>query len=281
MLVCVSVPCGNSIALLSHGIAFSLSNQIRREAHTMPERPSILVPLRVLEGESIPEGVPELLANAHVVLLGYHVVPDQTATDQARSQFEEQAIRRLSDFSAILEHAGATVESQLVFTHDGQTTIDRMTDEHDCLAALIPNATRPVENVLIAVRGIVGVDRFVRLASGLFAPIDVNVTLYHVAEENETDEDVETLLDGIVTRLSEEGIAEDAIDIKVSRGGSPQEMIVEDSDNYDAIVMGESDPSVSTFLFGMTADQVAKQFLGPVFVIQHEEPDDSEATDDE
>jgi len=247
----------------------------------MPERPSVLLPLRVLEGESIPEGVPELLANAHVVLLGYHVVPDQTATDQARSQFEEQAIRRLSDLSAILEHAGATVESQLVFTHDGQTTIDRMTDEHDCLAALIPNATRPVENVLIAVRGIVGVDRFVRLASGLFAPIDVNVTLYHVAEENETDEDVETLLDGIVTRLSEEGIAEDAIDIKVSRGGSPQEMIVEDSDNYDAIVMGESDPSVSTFLFGMTADQVAKQFLGPVFVIQHEEPDDSEATDDE
>jgi nucleotide-binding universal stress UspA family protein len=247
----------------------------------MPERPSILVPLRVLEGESIPEGVPELLTNAHVVLLGYHVVPDQTATDQARSQFEDQALRRLNDFTAILEHAGATVESQLVFTHDGQTTIDRMTDEHDCLAALIPNATRPVENVLIAVRGIVSIDRFVRLASGLFATIGVNVTLYHVAAENETDEDVETLLDGIATRLSDEGISQDAIDIQISRGGSPQEMIVDASDNYDAIVMGESDPSVSTFLFGMTADQVAKQFLGPVFVIQHEELDDLEATDDE
>jgi nucleotide-binding universal stress UspA family protein len=247
----------------------------------MPDRPSILVPLRVLEGESIPEGVPELLTNAHVVLLGYHVVPDQTATDQARYQFEDQAIRRLDDFTAILERAGATVESRLVFTHDGQTTIDRMTDEHDCLGVLIPNATRPLENVLVAVRGIVGIDRFVRLVSGLFATADVDVTLYHVAEEDETDADVETLLDGVAAQLSDEGIPSDAIDIQVSRGGSPQEMIVDASDDYDALVMGESDPSVTTFLFGMTADQVAKQFLGPVFVVQHGELDDVEATDDE
>jgi len=82
----------------------------------MPNKPRILIPLRVLERESIPEGVPELLTNAHVVLLGYHVVPDQTAADQARHQFEDQATRRLDYFTAILEHAGATVESQLVFT---------------------------------------------------------------------------------------------------------------------------------------------------------------------
>ena len=247
----------------------------------MPDRPSILLPLRILEGESIPEGFPDLLANAHVVLLGYHVVPDQTATDQARDQFEDQATRRLNDFTGILEHAGATVESQLVFTHDGQTTIDRVTDEHDCLAVLVPNATRPLEDILVAIRGIVGVDRFVRLITGLFATTDVNVTLYHVAGEDETDADVETLLDGVATRLSENGISSDAIDIQIPRGETPQEMIVATSDGYDAIVMGESDPSVTTFLFGMTADQVAKQFLGPVFVIQHEELDDAEATESE
>ncbi|MFC4406567.1 universal stress protein [Haloarchaeobius iranensis] len=247
----------------------------------MSNKPSILVPLRVLEGESIPEGVPELLGNAHVVLLGYHVVPDQTATDQARSQFEDKAMRRLDDFTAILEHAGATVESRLVFTHDGQTTIDRTTEEHDCLAVLIPNATRPVENVLVPVRGIVGVDRFVRLLSGLFASEGVDVTLYHVATDDETDADVETLLDGVATRLAGEGLSADAIDIEISRAGSPQERIVDTSDDYDAIVMGESDPSVTTFLFGMTADQVADQFLGPVFVIQHGEPEDVEETDTE
>ncbi|MXR22490.1 universal stress protein [Halobacterium bonnevillei] len=259
----------------------------------MQDRPTVLVPIRVLEGESIPEGVPELLANAHVVLLGYHVVPDQTATDQASTQFGDQATGRLDDYAEMLEDAGATVDAQVVFTHDGDQTINRTSDEHDCLAVLIPNATQPIENVLVAVRGIVGIDRFVRLISGLFAPGDgqgisarvrsalsskqvrspeVNITLYHVADEDETDEDVETLLDAVATRLAEEGVSEDAIDTQITRGGSPQEEIVETADDYDTVIMGESDPSVKTFLFGMRADQVAKQFLGPVIVIQHGEP---------
>jgi nucleotide-binding universal stress UspA family protein len=243
---------------------------------TMHDRPTVLIPVRVLERESIPEGVPELLTNAHVVLLGYHVVPDQTATGQARDQFEDQATRRLDDLTAILEHAGATVESHLVFTHDAQTTIDRATAEHDCLAVLIPNATRPLEEVLVAVRGLAGADRFVRLVGGLFGPEDVDVTLFHVAEESESDADVAELLDEIATRLSEAGVPEASIATQSSRGDDHRGTIVDAADDYDAIVMGESDPSVTTFLFGMTADQVAREFLGPVFVVQHEKTEDGE-----
>ena len=243
----------------------------------MQPEPTILIPIRVLEGESIPEGVPELVANARVILLGYHVVPDQTSTDQARSQFEDKGARRLTDLTEILEHAGAAVESRLVFTHDGQQTIDRVTAERDCLAVLIPNATRPIENVLVPIRGIVGIDRFVRLISGLFGPSDVRVTLYHVAEADESGEDVETLLDGIAARLSDEGVSPEFIDTRIAREDDSQAAIVETADDYDAIVMGESDPSLTTFLFGMTADQVADRFLGPVFVIQH---GDAEAIED-
>ena len=238
----------------------------------MEERPTILVPVQVLEGESIPEGVPELLANAHVVLLGYHVVPDQTATDQAREQFEAKALARLDEYGEILETAGATVETQLVFTHRGQKTIDRMVEEHSCLAVLIPNATKPPENVLVPVRGTVGLDRFVRLLVGLFEGTDIGITLYHVAEEGETDEDVAMLLNGMAGRLTEEGIESAAIETQVARDGNPQAAIVDDSDAFDAVVMGESDPSVATLVFGMRAQKVAKQFLGPVFVVQRRKP---------
>lgn len=242
----------------------------------MSETPSVLVPIRVLEGESIPEGIPDLLANAHVVLLGYHVVPDQTATDQARAQFEDQALRRLDDFTTILADAGATVTSQLVFTHDGQTTIDRVSAEHDCLAVLIPNATRPLETLLVAIRGTVGLDRFVRLLLGLFGNTHIDVTLYHVAAEDETDEDAAMLLDAVVSRLTEEGMDADSLDTQIARDGNAREMIVDASEGFDAIVMGESDPSVTTFVFGMRAEQVAKQFLGPVLVVQREKPADDE-----
>lgn len=242
----------------------------------MTDRPSVLVPVRVLEGESIPEGVPELLSTAHVVLLGYHVIPDQTAPGQARMQFEEQATERLDDFENIFTDAGATVERRLVFTHDGQKTINRFVVEEGCLAVLVPNATGPVEEVLVAVRGTVGIDRLARLVAGVFGPIDASVTLFHVASDDETDADAETLLDGVADRLTDLGVAESAIETRIDRDSGPLDAITGTAREYDAVVMGETDPSLATFVFGMPADQVAERFLGPVLVVQREPPAQSE-----
>lgn len=239
-------------------------------------RPSVLVPVRILAGESIPEGIPELLANAHVVLLGYHVIPDQTAPGQARMQFEERANRKLAEFEAAFEAAGATVERRLVFTHAAQKTIDRIIAEHDCHAVLVPNATVPPEEILVAVRGTVGIDRLGRTVAGLFAD-GVDVTLYHVADAEETDADAETLLDALADRLVELGVDGDAVDLRIERDRPPLDAIVEAADEYDAVVMGESDPSLATFVFGMPAEQVADRFLGPVIVVQREKPTGDES----
>ena len=236
----------------------------------MADRPSILVPIRVLEGESIPEGVPELLSNAHVVLLGYHVIPDQTAPGQARMQFEERATQRLDEYETMFEDAGATVERRLVFTHDGQKTIDRTVAEYDCLAALVPNATGPPDDVLVAVRGAVGIDRLARAVAGLFADTGTTVTLYHAADADETDADVRTVLDGVADRLVDLGMDGSAIRTRIERDREPLDAIVDAADAFDAVVMGESDPSLATFVFGMPAEQVAERFLGPVLVVQRE-----------
>jgi len=236
----------------------------------MTDRPSILVPIRVLEGESVPEGVPDLLANAHVVLLGYHVVPEQTAPGQAQMQFEDRANDRLDEYEAIFEEAGATVERRLVFTHDGQKTIDRTIYEHDCVAVLVPNATGAVDDVLVAIRGTVGIDRLVRVVAGVFGATDASITLYHVAEREETDEDIDTLLDAMADGLEDFGIDASAVETRVERKRAPFDAIVDASEGFDAVVMGETDPSLATFVFGMPTDQVADQFLGPVLVVQRE-----------
>jgi hypothetical protein len=101
----------------------------------------------------MPAGVSKLLANAHTALVGYPLVPDQTAVGQARMQFEE---------------AGTTVERRLVSTRDGQTTRNRMRSEHGCLAVLVPNATGSPEDADAAVRGTVDVDCLARVVPGLF-----------------------------------------------------------------------------------------------------------------
>jgi len=238
----------------------------------MTDRLSILVPIRVLEGESVPEGVPELLAHAHVVLLGYHVIPEQTAPGQARMQFEDRATERLDEYQEMFEDAGATVERRLVFTHDGQKTIDRMIAEHDCMAVLVPNATGPVEDVLVPVRGAIGVDRLARVVASVFGEMDADVTLYHVADEDTTDDDIQTLLGGLADRLAEFGMDPSTIETRIDRDQNPLDAIVDVSDGFDTVVMGETDPSLATFVFGMPADQVANRFLGPVFVAQRERP---------
>ncbi|MFU1783200.1 universal stress protein [Haloarcula japonica] len=242
----------------------------------MTDRLSILVPIRVLEGESVPEGVPELLAHAHVVLLGYHVIPEQTAPGQARMQFEDRATERLDEYEEMFEDAGATVERRLVFTHNGQKTIDRMIAEHNCMAVLVPNATGPVEDVLVPVRGAIGVDRLARVVASVFGDMDADVTLYHVADEDTTDDDIQTLLGGMADRLAEFGMDPSTIETRIDRDQDPLDAIVDVADAFDTVVMGETDPSLTTFVFGMPADQLANRFLGPVFVVQRERTEEVE-----
>jgi len=245
----------------------------------MTDRPTVLLPVRILEGEPIPEGIPDLLMRAHVVLLGYHVVPEQTATGQARMQFEARARTRLETFEGMLADAGATVETRLVFTHEAQATIDRTIYEHDCLAVLVPNATNPPETVLVALRGRVGLDRTATLVGGLFGDADIDITLYHALEADESEADARAMFEAIVDRFVEAGIRRDAIDVRLAEGGDPRAAVTETAEAFDVVVVGESDPSVVTYLFGMRAPQVAESFLGPVLVVQRERPADARSTE--
>lgn len=238
----------------------------------MPESPRILLPIEILEGDGIPEGVPGLLAHGQVILLGYHVLPDQTAPGQARMQFEEQAKARLNEFAAIFEAAGASVETTLVFTHNAQQTIDRVIYEEDCLAVLVPGTVGAVEEVFLPVRGSVGVDRLVQVVTGLFTDLDVSLTLFHIASDEETDRDAEILIEGIQAQLIESGIDAERIETWIERDDQSVERIIEAANDYDIVVLGESTPSVVTYVFGMGSEQISGRFLGPVFVIQRERP---------
>ncbi|TKX78459.1 universal stress protein [Halorubrum sp. SD626R] len=237
-------------------------------------RPSVLVPIEVLEGESLPSGTSALLANAHVVLCGYHVIPEQTAAEQAREQFGETAMSKLDEFAGALAAGGADVETRLVFTHDKDTTIDRLIYEHDCLAVLVPNSTERVESVLVALRGTVGVGRNTRLVAGLFADADVDVTLYHALNEGESPEDGESFLSGVRSDLVERGVDPEALETVVEDADVPIDTIADRAASHDAVVMGETDPSVTTFVFGMPSEQVADRFLGPVLVVQRARPEE-------
>ena len=245
----------------------------------MTAKPTVLVPLQVLEGESVPNGVPSLLSGARVLILGYHVIPEQTATEQAREQFADRAMERLEDYEAMFAEAGADVDSRLVFTHEAQRTKNRILLEEECTAVLIPKSTPPVENVLVPVRGTVGRDRLVQVIAGLFGGREITVTLFHVQGEAETEASTSELLGNLETALVDAGVEGSQIQSRIESADNPLEAIEMASSDADVVVMGETDPTVATYVFGLPEEQLAEQFLGPVLVVQRPPPETDEASE--
>jgi|AntDeeMinimDraft_4_1070355.scaffolds.fasta_scaffold00017_60 nucleotide-binding universal stress UspA family protein len=240
--------------------------------------PTIIVPVRVLEGEGIERGVVDLLADARVVLVGYHALPEQTAPGQARQQFEERAQDRLADLAEQFESVGASVEKRLVFTHDEDKSIDRIADEVDADGTLVLNPATEMEQVLVAVRGDVILDRIVDVTGGLLHDTDISITLLHVAT-TESEVDGEALLDQTAAVLQEQGVDADRIESRIETSGTPLDRIAEVADEHDAIVLGESNPSVTTFLFGQTSQKVADRFMRPVVRVRQPRASDGADAD--
>lgn len=234
--------------------------------------PTIIVPVRVLEGEGIERGVVELLASARVVLVGYHVLPEQTPPGQARMQFEDRAEKRLADLVAQFESVGAAVETRLVFTHDDDQSIDRIADEVDADGTMVLNPATEMNRVLVAVRGDVLLDRIVDVIGDLFDETAIEVTLLHVAKPD-TERNGEELLERVASTLADRGIGDDRITTRVETARLPIDRIATIAEEHDAVVLGESDPSVTTFLFGEASDQIAERFIGPVLRIRQPRDD--------
>lgn len=227
----------------------------------MSDRTRVLVPVAVLEGQTVGQGIVELLGGESVVLLGYHVIPEQTAPEQARTSFEERARDKLADVEAAFEAAGADVESLLVFTHDRKQTFERLARESGCDALLWLNPTMAVEDVLVSLSGEVDAERVGRFAAGLADDTDVAVHLLGIGE------DADALLASARDQLDAAGVPATRVSQEQVTTDRPLQTIVEVGSGYDAIVVGEYSASLSELVLGDVEERIAEAAIGPVFEV--------------
>ena len=230
------------------------------------DKPKILVPVRVLEGEAVSQGVAEFLSSAEVLIVGYHVLPDQTAPGQAREQFEERAQKTLDELEETFEDAGADAETVLVFTHNEEKSLERVSAENGCDARLIGGAVAEVETVLVPLRGEVNVEAITRFVGGLLAGRDVDVTLYATAEDEEEMETARERLSSAGEVLRESGV--EKVTERTEESSSPIESVATAAAEHDAVIMGERAPSLKTWILGEDSERVADKFHGPVVVVE-------------
>ena len=232
----------------------------------------ILVPLKILEGQSVSAGLVDLLEPMDVTVLGYHVLPEQTPADQARLQYEDRATDALEDLATEFGADDGTADYRLVFTQNRKQTFDRVADATGSTVYAIPGSTGPVERLLVALTGDVAVERILSFVVELVGDRDIGVTLFLATDDERVGRE---FLEATAVRLFDRGLH---VQTELAVGEPPLEALVDAATDHDAIVMGERAPSLRTLVFGEEAERVAAESVGPVLVVRRLE---DETADDE
>lgn len=240
--------------------------------NTNNELSSILVDLNLPDPPSLSTPLIEVLASLKIELLGWYSVPEQTSPEHAREQFQQEAKDTLKQFSDTFEEAGATVSTHLVFTPDELDTISRISTEQDCDAVLIPAETEKLQRILVPLRGLHNLGRITEFVADLVHDNITDVVLMHVLEEGETAESIrKELLVRSENMMKEQGIQADLIQTEITGGDNPSEEIINRAEDFDAVVLGETKPSIRELLFGTVPEAIAETVQIPVMVIRHQD----------
>ncbi len=230
---------------------------------------TILVPVNAKEPGEPSSSLIELLGPHTVVVLGYYPVPDQSTTDQLRSQFGEEVTAEIADIASQFEGEGGTVESVVVFTRDRNETIDRVAAEYEADAVLTTGIVdESLDTVLVPLRGDQNLGRIVAFVSLLARNRDTNVTLFNVASSDEDASPGEFILRGASDRLEEDGVDPAHIEWNQVIGDSPSDEIIKTAESYDMLVVGESEPTLRERILGDVTNAIIRQSPRPVLVVR-------------
>ncbi|MFC7114779.1 universal stress protein [Natronoarchaeum sp. GCM10025703] len=125
-----------------------------------------------------------------------------------------------------------------------------------------------LNDVLVPLKGDPNIVHIVEFTGLLLGNSDAAVTVFHVADSDEDEARSEFLLRGACDRLREFGIEADRVGWKQVRSGSPGNAIVSEAEDYDLLVVGESEPSLRRRILGTVTRSVNDRTSSPTLVVR-------------
>lgn len=228
----------------------------------------ILVPVEILEGETIDPGLLSLFEGDDIVLLCYHEIPEQTAAEQARESFADRAQDKLADIVAAIEAVSTSVTDRLVFTHDIEQTKRRVAEETDCDAILQLGSAMTMDRILVVLHPDASARRIAEFAADHIGATDREVVLLSLtADESVAREALGTA----ETVLSDAGITGSRLSVEKAVTDTPLDRIVDAAVGTDLVVIGEQAPTAMDIVFGDFVERIATETVGPVAVVRSQE----------
>lgn len=228
----------------------------------------VLVPFELPDAEPLPSVLLETLTTSAVVVVGHYGLPEQTPPTAARDQFEAAAQAELEELAAPFEQAEIPVETRLVFGKARNKTIDRVAVEENCDVILTPGHATAIDQLFVPLRGEANFARILSFVSELLAATDATVTLYHQADESDRLPGEEILADA-TDQLRDAGIAAAQISRRLADEGEIGQSIIDLAADYDLLVLGETEPSLTDRIFGTVPAQVTADTDDPAFVVRN------------
>lgn len=232
----------------------------------------ILIPFELPEGTPISATLADNLADMGIVALGHFGLPEQTPPEVASDQFGADAEAELDRLIRPLTDRGADVTTRVVFGRARDRTIDRVAAEEDCDVVFVPGEIdlAAIERVFVPVRGDSNIGGLLSFAAELAGDSDASVHVFHDAEEADRRPGEEILAEA-VEELVANGLARDRIETELASADDVEADIVTRANEFDAVVLGETEPSLTEKLLGRRPAKITLDTTRPAFVVGNPE----------
>lgn len=204
----------------------------------------------------------------NVVLLGYYDVPPDASIDEVRAEREAEVERTVEDVTASLTAAGTDVETRVVFDTDFEAVQERIADEEGCEVIYLPNPISVLGRLLVPLRDTRNAEEIASFVGSLRKEKLIDLTLLTVVDDDSQTDDGREMLREAREQLVDAGFSKHAVDIEVSVSDDPPFEIGRHAIDFDALVMGETEPTESERVFGTVHRQIATQSNHPVFLVR-------------
>lgn len=240
--------------------------------HVIPSmrEPRILLPVEITDPELPPYRLLHAFDGLKLFLLGYKIVPEQTAPEQSREELGKEMSENFREVTDQLEDFGFDVKSEINYTPDIAQSLIRYATEENCHALLLPGQISSLKRLLVPIYNIDQINvRMATILRELAYSSRLPITIIIV--ENESEEVNADRKERLIhEQLAMAGLKEKQIRISKVEIPNLVKVVNQVAGDEDLLVLIESESDEKQAFIKSSTDKIREAVTSPTLVVLRE-----------